>query len=158
MKLKVDHVERPELPWRTPEQAFTECGLVAASHPTITRAELADRYKQWGQQRTAMMVCMTCFATAQNWGTWNEDPLHSIERARKQEPRRYHHRRLDSHQVAAPSPLRTELRAMALLIERHREEFDGLVAGLSQVASLDAQREKRRVDAIRRRGTRIIHD
>jgi hypothetical protein len=54
-KLELSHVERPELPWRKPEQTLTECGLVAASFPTISRAELIQRHKEWGQPGTALL-------------------------------------------------------------------------------------------------------
>jgi len=156
-KPKIDHVERPELPWRQPEQALTECGLVAAAYPTISRLELAQRWKEWGQQRTAMTVCMTCFNTAQHWRTWEQDPLHGIERAAKLEPHRWvppGFQEINPAIASEGSPLRTELRAIAILIERHRDEFNGLVVGLGQVSSLDQQRQKRREEKRRERSMR----
>jgi hypothetical protein len=156
-KLEISHVERPELPWRKPEQMLTECGLVVASYPTITRDELFHRWKEWGEQRTAMTVCMTCFQTAQRWQTWFEDPLHGVQRAIEKEPRHYGGIgwKYGINQPAPNSPLRAELRAMAMLIERHREEFDGILTGLGEVVNLDEKRreraEKKRQERAQRR-------
>jgi len=41
--------------------------------------------------------------------------------------------------------LSRELRAMAVLVERHREEFDALVSGLEDTVNLNAYRRDRQV-------------
>jgi hypothetical protein len=153
-KSPLDHVQRPELPWRTPEQAMTECGLPANSYPTITRSELAKRWKDFGQQRTAMTVCMTCFDTAKRWRTWQQDPLDGIQRALRQEPSPYRFgvaaggfRTGDEQPVpSSKSPLRAELRALAILAERHSDEFHALVRGLMTVGDLAKKRREKRAE------------
>jgi hypothetical protein len=142
MKLEIAHVERPELPWRKPEQRLTECGLTAASYPTITRSELVDRVKEWGEQRTAMTVCMTCYQTAQRWNAWEENPIDAIRRAANNEP--HWNRFAGIPEAVRTSPLLTELRAIAILIDRHHEEFDKIVVGLGEVVNLDQKREEQR--------------
>jgi hypothetical protein len=44
-----------------------------------------------------------------------------------------------------------ELRAIAMLIDAHRDEFDEAVEGLDQVASLDALRKVHQRRQVRRR-------
>lgn len=147
-KLVVSHIERPALPWRTPEQQLTECGLPTNSYPTITRDETRDRLKEWGEQRTRMNTCVTCFDTANRWATWEYDPLDAIERAvnsdRRDNSRGGYWRRngLTPTDIAPNSPLRADLRAIAILIERHRDEFDRLLIGLSEVVDLSAKRRE----------------
>jgi hypothetical protein len=58
MKEPVDHILRPQLPWRT-GGGITECGYDASKVQTLTREEYFARLKDLGQQRCAMMTCMT---------------------------------------------------------------------------------------------------
>lgn len=149
-KLNISHIERPELPWRKPEQRMTECGLVAASFPTIPRHEFVERWKQWGRQRTAIMTCVTCFQTAQHYAPWALDPLDGIERAMRGERhyRSYGNLFETERTIPAPNtPLRLELRAMAILVERHKDEFEGLLTGLGNAIDLN----ERRLERIRKR-------
>ena len=53
MKEPVDHILRPQLPWRT-DGGITECGYNAEKVSTLTRAAYFDRLKNLGQQRTAI--------------------------------------------------------------------------------------------------------
>lgn len=142
-KLDISHIERPDLPWRKSEQRMTECGLAALSYPTITRKEFVERWKEWGRQRTGMMTCVTCFQTAQHYAPWERDPLDGIERAMRGER---HYRAYGSlfeteNRTPAPNtPLRLELRAMAILVERHKGEFEGLLTGLGNAIDLNERR------------------
>ncbi len=56
MKEPVDHILRPKLPWRLDDCALTECGYEASEVKTITREELQARWKDYGEQRTALQV------------------------------------------------------------------------------------------------------
>jgi hypothetical protein len=122
MKEPVDHIIRPSLPWRSPGTAITECGYDASKVKAITRPEFFSRLKDLGQQRTAMLTCMTCSDTARRWGTWDDDPRLAIEREVTWERGGGYRARTDRGEL-----LRDELIAVAALIEAHREEFDGLV-------------------------------
>lgn len=123
MKEPVDHILRPQLPWRT-DAGITECGLNAAKAPTLTRDEFFQRLKDMGQRRTAMMTCMTCSDTAKRWGTWEDDPRKALEREIQWEA--------GYRRTGRGVRLRDELHAVAALIEAHREEFDALVSAAEQ--------------------------
>lgn len=129
MKEPVDHILRPSLPWRA-TVALTECGLNAESTKTLTRGEFFSRLKDMGQQRTALLTCMTCSDTAKRWVTWDEDPRRALDREIQWETA---WRRNDRGER-----LRDELLAAAALIEAHRDEFDAhLAATASRRAWLD---------------------
>lgn len=130
-KLSPDHVVRAgSLPWRSAEDAFTECGLPIAGHPTISRDELIRRMREWGRTRTALTVCMTCWTTATRYKRWAEDPVDAV-------------RREVNGGRGQPDLLRRELRAIETLIAEHREEFDAVMAGLAGTVDLAAQRRAR---------------
>lgn len=117
MKEPVDHIVRPSLPWRSPgDAAITECGYDASKVKAITRPEFFSRLKDLGQQRTAMLTCMTCSDTSKRWGTWEDDPRLALEREITWE-RGY------SARLNRGRRLRDELDAIALLIDAHAEEF-----------------------------------
>lgn len=123
MKEPVDHILRPQLPWRT-DLGITECGYDAAKVKTLTRAEFFARLKECGQQRTAMLTCMTCADTARRWGTWEDDPRKSLEREVAWETA--WGRKDRGHR------LRDELLAIGQLIAAHREEFDAHIVHTEQ--------------------------
>jgi hypothetical protein len=124
VKEPVDHILRPQLPWRTGEGAITECGYDASQVKTITREEYFKRLQDMGQQRTSLFTCMTCADTAKRWGTWDDDPGRALDREITWEcGGSYWHSRNDRG-----FRLRDELMAIASLIESHREEFDELAA------------------------------
>jgi hypothetical protein len=124
MKEPVDHILRPQLPWRK-DGGITECGYDASKVRTLTRDEYFARRKELGQQRCAMMTCMTCADTAQRWGTWEDDPRKAVEREIQWESAR--HWREDRG-----VRLRDELFAIADLIEAHRAEFDAHIEHVEQ--------------------------
>lgn len=127
MKEPVDHIMRPQLPWRTGEGAITECGLNAASVPTITRAAFFSRRTTMGQQRTAILTCMTCSETAQRWSAWDDDPRQAMQRELTWE-RGFAY----WHDNDRGTRLRDELLTIAALIEAHRDEFDAAMAEIEQ--------------------------
>lgn len=122
MKEPVDHILRPQLPWRAGDGAITECGYDATKVKALTRDEYVARFKELGRQRCAMLTCMTCADTAARWGAWDSDPRKALEREIAWEGAgRY--AREDRGQR-----LKDELLAIAALIEVHREEFDAHIA------------------------------
>ncbi len=123
MKEPVDHIARPQLPWRT-DAGITECGFNAAKVKTLTRIEFFARLKDMGQRRTAMLTCMTCSDTARRWGTWDDDPRKALEREITWESG---WRRSDRGER-----LRDELIAIAALIEDHHDEFEAHILVMEQ--------------------------
>lgn len=125
MKEPVDHILRPQLPWRT-GGGVTECGYDASKVQTLTRDEYFARLKDLGQQRCAMMTCMTCADTARRWGTWDDDPRKAVEREVQWE---CGWRRSDNGRGVR---LRDELLALAALSEAHGDEFRAHIERLEQ--------------------------
>lgn len=131
--LAIVHVQRPGLPWRK-EQSLTECGLPVAGHPVISRADFLVKLKREGERRARYSTCQTCLDTASRWPSWNEDPIRCLYR---EADRRWGSRRpLD--------PFRTELLALAALVERHPEEFAELLEDIELTVPLPTERAMRR--------------
>lgn len=129
MKEPVDHIVRPRLPWRSPnDPAITECGYDASKVKTLTREEYFSRVKDLGKQRCAMLTCMTCADTASRWGTWDDDPRLAVDREITWERGAHYWRVRDDR----GRRLKDELVAISALIEAHREEFEGLVSANEQ--------------------------
>lgn len=126
---ELEHVRRPNLPWRTFD--LTECGL-DTDRPVISRAELAAKWKAQGQQRAALTTCMTCLDTARRWPSWDEDPVRCLGRET------YGGRR--GHEDV----FRAELRAIELLVEAYRDEFDQAVRDINAAPTLEAKQAWRR--------------
>lgn len=134
--MDVTHIERPPLPWRA--ERATECGLDADRHATWTREAAIAEMNKLGEQRFALFVCMTCWQTARRHSTWDENPVSCLERyclkfKWEREPEKARRRRFAD-----------ELRAVGLLVEAHREEFDRLVDGLGDTSDLGDRRAARR--------------
>lgn len=129
MKEPVDHILRPRLPWRAMDEGpITECGFDATKVKTLTREEFKQRLKDLGQQRTAMLTCMTCSDTAKRWGTWDDDPRLAVQREIEWEHGgNYWRGREDRGQR-----LRDELLVIAGLIEAHKDEFDAALVEREQ--------------------------
>lgn len=140
----LDHILRYPLPWRT-DEALTECGKApTAVKQVVTHTELRRRIKDWGQQRTAMTVCMTCAARAPYSRSWERDPVNVIER----ETSRVRHQATREHLNGEPGSERArftdELRAIAALVDAHRDEFDAYLTGLDDTVNLAARRAAKR--------------
>lgn len=116
MRNPVDHIIRPNLPWRQDSGKITECGYDATKVTVITREQYFKRRKDLGQQRCAMMTCMTCSQTAERHPAWEEDPRLAIRREIEWESGWRHDK--NGHR------LRDELIAIETLIETHRSDFD----------------------------------
>lgn len=143
MKEPVDHILRPRLPWRSEEDAITECGYDAGKVKTLTREDYKARYKDLGRTRMAMLTCMTCMDTNARWASWADDPRQAMSREINWEcpwgrdiPDR-------------EQRMRDELLAIAGLIEAHPDEFAQLIDTLKrrrdwldQKTSAAAQRKR----------------
>lgn len=129
-----DHIIRADLPWRKAE--LTECGRnINSVKGWTTMADIADRVKRLGKQRTAFTVCMTCYSTGWNYQNWEQDPIDVMRR---------HCVRYGRDSVADNAKLRDELRAVAALIEAHRDEFDGFIEDLAGTIDLASRRRRAR--------------
>jgi hypothetical protein len=135
MKAELDHVLRPSLPWRA--MHMTECGLDPTGKKVLTNDQFIARCKEYGQQRTAMVTCMTCLNTVQRWLNGQ-----SLTAQVGREVDRVGGKWSRTHDDGGL--LENELRAIQLLVEAHREEFDATVTSLNGVPSLDQVRAKRR--------------
>lgn len=148
MREPVDHILRPQLPWRSDDTAITECGYDASKVKAITRDELRTRLKDMGEQRTAILTCMTCLDTAKRWGTWINDPRQALDREIQWEQRG----RWSSDDRG--KRLYFELQAIAELVDTHRADFDAIVARLQGVEAWQATKADRQKDFAKRRTTR----
>jgi hypothetical protein len=120
MNEPVDHVVRPRLPWRDPsDPATTECGYDASKVKSISREEFLTRLKELGQQRCALLTCMTCSNASWRWPTWEQSPLRALDREISWEIGKYGR--------VQGGVLRDEMLAVAALIAEHPERFRGLV-------------------------------
>ncbi len=136
MKEPVDHILRPQLPWRN-GGGITECGLDASKVKLLTRDEFFARLKDFGRQRTAMLTCMTCSDTARRFGTWGDDPRRALHREIEWETRGASYWSRDERGVQ----LLDELNSIAALIKAHRDEFDTHIAHAEQRREWNARKE-----------------
>lgn len=135
MSEPLTHIARPPLPWR--ESGKTICGHPAGQYVDGLVINIVDAHaavRRLGKQRFAMTHCMTCAQNVGNWSTWEDDP-----RARM--AREMGHLGM----TKAEPVIEHELRAIALLIEAHRDEFDNLVQSYlsGDVVTMDSLRRSR---------------
>lgn len=137
MREPLEHIIRPQIPWRQ-APAKTECGrgADAVEGGSIGFEEFRRKFREYGQQRTAMTTCMTCYGRATTGATLREDWAHN--------PAAVFARDIGGYSYDGVEPLNTELRALELLVKAHPEEFAGYLAGLAETLSLDRAREQRR--------------
>lgn len=111
----VRHLARPALPWRA--SPLTRCGRLISELGEGQIVSLAQA-KKLVKQRQADLVCITCLQHVNDWPEWGTNPgglLHQYTRTGAWGP-------------ARDGWLTDDLRAIAALIEAHRDEFDALVA------------------------------
>lgn len=152
----VQHVRRPAPIWRT-EAEYTECGRRLDAYPAdrlIDSAELDRRVRQWGKQRASFSVCMTCWQTVGRWRSDRDDPIlvtvreleyvrhepfgGDLSTIRPDVAEKIREDRVRRARVVA------ELRALAALVDKYRDEFDATVASLDEVDTLSERRAQRR--------------
>ena len=135
MSEPLTHIARPPLPWR--ESGKTICGHPVGQYVDGLVINLADAHaaaRRLGQQRFALTHCMTCASNARNWSTWEDNPRARLARE------------MGHLGMTKAEPIvEHELRAIALLIEAHRDEFDDLVQSYTSgdVVTLRRSRAKR---------------
>jgi hypothetical protein len=130
----LDHVIRFDVPWR--RESKTECGRDTTDvRQIITRDELIAKWKREGQMRAAYTTCMTCLDRSKVARSWDEDPAGIITREFG-----------NSFYGTDKGATRRELRAIAMVVMAHRDEFEQALAGLAGTPSLD---EKRRTSTRR---------
>jgi hypothetical protein len=132
MKPRLHHIERGMLPWWT--HRLTECGRDPERYPTWTRDQAVAEYDRLGPQQFSLVVCITCRDTANRHPDWDHNPISCINRHTEWVD--------DEPQVAA------ELRAIAALIDAHRDEFDQAVADHLTPTSLADKRRQRRLASL----------
>lgn len=137
MSLAVEHIRREPLPWR-PEDEATECGRPLGEFASvITRDQAVAKFKEQGQTRAIMTTCVTCAQAVQRHATWGTDPVEVLHRYTE-------HFGMWTRDTDGRRQFNNELRALALLAEAHREEFDELVASLAGAVDLFQARTARR--------------
>lgn len=128
----LEHVARPLIPWST-RPGRTECGRqvndVAA---VVDLARFVAKLNRQGKTRAAMTTCMTCWTRLQYGAhSWDKSPVEVLDRDLG---------RYDERDV-----ITVELRALAALVEAHRDEYDDLIGGLQDTTDLaQRRRDKRR--------------
>ena len=133
MKEPVDHIIRPTLPWRFEDGDITECGFDVTKVKVLTREEYFKRLKEYGQQRTGLVTCMTCMNTASRWPTWQDDPRLAVQREVEWEAPYYGFDKTVKSRRGYR--LRDELMAIETLILAHTDEFRALLT------DIDARRQ-----------------
>jgi hypothetical protein len=97
----------------------------------LSRDEVIAKIKDQGQQRAAMSTCMTCWGTASRHDTWAGKPSSVLAR--------------DVYARDGSDLLDRELRALALLVEAHPDEFADTMESLGLATPFRAQQAKRRL-------------
>lgn len=128
----LDHVLRFEPPWRASRK--TECGRrVDDVGSVIERDALVAKVKDQGKQRAAFTTCMTCWDRTQYAQPWDNSPSSVLNRES-----RY------SYASRTDDELDREMRALTLLWDAHREEFDEAMRGIGEIKDLADRRASKR--------------
>lgn len=130
------HIERPALPWQT--ERLTECGRNPDDFReglVLERTEVKRLLAEHGKQRVAFLLCMTCLNRSNySHDSWEDNPASVMRR----------HCERTGWGSDPTLPINVELRALALLVEAHREEFDQAIRDLQGAVPLAAARQKKR--------------
>jgi hypothetical protein len=126
------HLLRPTFPWRTPDS--TECGRALNDvQAVITVDEARALIAKYGSTRARFLLCGTCSETCNRHPTWDASPSGLMHRLTERRWRG----------AASDNPTDRDLRAIAALVEAHRDEFDGYLAGLDETTSLTDARTRK---------------
>lgn len=133
---KLHHVLRHQPPWRPNPTPRAECGRETTDSDLVwTQEEFGTQLAELGLQRLSLHVCMVCMNTLMNRNRyrqphWGRNPVEII-----------HRETLDYVRSGrVDGPLADELRALALLAQRHADEFNQTLEDLSQVTPLHDRR------------------
>jgi hypothetical protein len=140
-----DHVVRSMLPWRL--EPLTECGCrISDVENVIALDELDDRIERDGLEPTASTVCVMCWQTSRQSARWETNPIGVIAREAVRAGLGGSVRAdLGSREPSSrPEACRfgNELRAIAALIDAHRDEFDDYLAGLESTVNIRGGRRE----------------
>jgi hypothetical protein len=80
----------------------------------------------------SLITCVTCWETATRHHTWEDNPMALMQR----ETSAYYN-------AASKEPITTELKAIAILVARHRDEFDELMADHRETVPLPLATRRR---------------
>lgn len=111
----IRHISRPSLPWRASN--LTRCGRPVAEMGEGRVISLTQA-RSLMKRRDGGLVCLTCTRHLNDWPEWDANPsglMHQYTRTGAWGP-------------ARDGWINDDLRAIAALIERHRDEFDALTA------------------------------
>jgi hypothetical protein len=136
MSEELDHVLRPSLPWRS--EHLTECGRDPNGLNVLTNEDFIARCKKLGKQRTAMITCMTCLQTTENWLHSQGSLTARLGREVDRVGRKW------SRESKDGGRLENELRAIEFLVQAHRDEFDDALEAMQGAVSLDRARSAKR--------------
>jgi hypothetical protein len=128
MKEAVDHILRIPLPWRDQDEATTECGKHKDEVKVINREEFKKRLTDLGKQRSAMITCMTCIETVARWSLSDQDIRSVLGREIEWEGGGAYWRSRTDRGIR----LKDELEAIAVIVDRHRDEFKNEVSIVGQ--------------------------
>lgn len=137
--VRLDHIMRAPLPWRA-GSPLTECGRDTASlEAVLTLDGFRAKIRRDGQTRAKLTSCVTCWTAAERYVRWADDPTAVVGRECG--------RLRWEFAGGQPNPdrvrMNAELRVLAALVDRHRDEFDSDVAALIAAPTLDAARAAR---------------
>jgi hypothetical protein len=133
------HLQRMAPPWSS--QRRTVCGRALDDVGLwVTWDEAAALARKHGRARFAFLMCEVCVSMstyrAERASLWEEEPAQVVADWAARAGSRGSVR---SRRTADADRIRDELRALALLVAAHREEFDALV----EAAGSDELRERR---------------
>lgn len=137
----LDHIERQRPPWQ--REPVTECGRrMNDVKALITRDEAVAKFKRLGRQRASFSTCMTCVDRTNHAMTWEQNPMAVVHKyAERGAWGRWENRQDASGQIASTL---TELRALGLLVDAHREEFENACRMIEGSDDLGARRAAKR--------------
>lgn len=128
-KERKDHIKRENVPWRTDDDALTECGLDVQDCRALTPQQMREKVAEQGEVRASLSSCMTC----------------------------WQNRRVDRGQLLRDTVLRMlnrswhgddgvrverELRALGLLVAAHREEFETTLLDMNEAVDIRSAKKK----------------
>ena len=127
------HVVRESVPWRAGK--ITECGQpVTEDCAVITAEDLAGRVAAFGAARTGYIVCPDCWATADGAPRWHADPVGVLAREVHS---------AQARDESGADQLRTELLAIAAVIDAHPVEYGHAVQSFAATVDLGGRRRHR---------------
>ncbi len=127
----IEHVLRPPIPWRR-GVPLTECGLSVQGSNVLTREDFLRKVRDQGIQRAMLSTCYTCGETAQRHPDWHANPAGCLSREISS------YARSDRR-----DQINRELRALAVLSERYRAEFEELMQDQREIVPLSSARRRR---------------